>query len=205
MTYFYKQVQPGRRVISTESEFSNNDLILDANAGQNYFVKQYIKLGLFVGGANLEIVSEEEGKKGVLQCKLANSNDNVSLTYTSSNSESANGEKFEQDQPASVCDVSGTYISEITENGSRTNFGQKYRNMTVTLYQSGNTITGADSSGTFKINGTCEGNLVQFYIASGNQINGVWKVNADTSRLEGEWNTDGGGGASGKWNLTKVE
>lgn len=34
-------------------------------------LRQYIKIGLFVGGANLEIVSEEEGKKGVSKCKLA--------------------------------------------------------------------------------------------------------------------------------------
>jgi hypothetical protein len=73
MTYFYKEVQSGGHILSTESEFSNNDLLLDAEAGRNYFVRQYIKMGLFVGGANLELVSEEEGKKGVLECKLADS------------------------------------------------------------------------------------------------------------------------------------
>jgi hypothetical protein len=71
MTYFYKEVQAGKRQLSTESEFSDNDLILDAQNGQNYFIRQYIKIGLFVGGANLEQVSEEVGKAGVLECKLA--------------------------------------------------------------------------------------------------------------------------------------
>ena len=44
---------------------------LDAKGGQNYFVRQYIKFGVVVGGANFELVSEEEGKQGVLECKLA--------------------------------------------------------------------------------------------------------------------------------------
>ena len=72
MTYFYIDVKPGIHVLSTESEFSNNDLELNTKGGQNYFVRQYIKFGVFVGGANLELVSGEEGKQGVLECKLAN-------------------------------------------------------------------------------------------------------------------------------------
>ena len=72
MTYFFSELSPGDHRLSTESEFSNNDLMLNMRGGQNYFVRQYIKMGLFVGGANLELVSEEEGKKGVLECKLAN-------------------------------------------------------------------------------------------------------------------------------------
>lgn len=71
MTYFYEEVQPGEHKLSTESEFSNNDLILQTESGRNYFVRQYMKFGVFVGGANLELVSEEEGKKGILECKLA--------------------------------------------------------------------------------------------------------------------------------------
>ena len=73
MTYFYHSIEPGSRKISTESEFSDNDLELSVEAGKNYFVQQYIKLGLFVGGAGLELVSEEAGTKGVLECKLAQS------------------------------------------------------------------------------------------------------------------------------------
>jgi len=71
MTYFYKEVALGEHKLSTESEFSNNDLIVQIQRGINYFVRQYIKLGVFVGGSNLELVSEEEGKKGVLESKLA--------------------------------------------------------------------------------------------------------------------------------------
>ena len=71
MTYFYKALKPGIHELSTESEFSNNNFELDAKGGQNHFVRQYIKFGVFVGGANFELVSEEEGKEGVLECKLA--------------------------------------------------------------------------------------------------------------------------------------
>ncbi len=75
MTYFYQQVSPGEHVLSTQSEFSNNDLLVNLEGGQNYFVRHYIKMGVFVGGANLELVSEEQGMKGVLECKLAKPTD----------------------------------------------------------------------------------------------------------------------------------
>lgn len=71
MTYFYEEVAPGNHILSTESEFSNNDLTIRAEPGMNYYVHQYIKFGVFVAGANLELMPEEEGKKGVLECKLA--------------------------------------------------------------------------------------------------------------------------------------
>jgi hypothetical protein len=71
MTYLYKVVTPGEHKISTESEFGNNDLIVKAEPGVNYFVRQYMKFGVIVGGSNLELIPEEEGKKGVLECKLA--------------------------------------------------------------------------------------------------------------------------------------
>jgi len=71
MVYFYKQVAPGEHKLSTESEFSDNDLVVNTDAGKNYFVRQYIKLGVFVGGAGLELIKEDEGQKGVLECNLA--------------------------------------------------------------------------------------------------------------------------------------
>lgn len=71
MTYFYREVAPGAHQLSTESEFSNNDTAVNFEAGKNYFVNQYIKIGVFVGGAGLSLVSEAEGKKGVLECELA--------------------------------------------------------------------------------------------------------------------------------------
>jgi len=70
-TFFYREITPGQHKLSTQSEFGNNDLSLKTNSGRNYFVRQYIKMGVFTGGANLEQVSEEEGKKAVLDCNLA--------------------------------------------------------------------------------------------------------------------------------------
>ncbi|MFV7782505.1 DUF2846 domain-containing protein [Shewanella marisflavi] len=57
--------------VSTESEFSPNDLIVKVEAGKNYFVKQYIKFGAFVGGAGLELVDTEKGKDEVSKLKMA--------------------------------------------------------------------------------------------------------------------------------------
>lgn len=71
MTYYYTEIQPGEHKLSTESEFGENDLILQAESGKNHFVRQAIKMGIVVGGATLSLVSEEEGRKGVLECKLA--------------------------------------------------------------------------------------------------------------------------------------
>lgn len=63
-TFFYKQVKGGQEHdISTESEFSDNKLTIFTEPGKNYFVRQYIKMGVFVGGANVTAVSETEGKR----------------------------------------------------------------------------------------------------------------------------------------------
>tara|TARA_R110002124_G_scaffold128157_19_gene288735 strand:+ start:33040 stop:33492 length:453 start_codon:yes stop_codon:yes gene_type:complete len=70
-TYFFVELTPGPHTLATESEFSDNELLLEAEAGKNHFVEQYIRMGAFVGGANLRIVSEETGKAGVRSTKLA--------------------------------------------------------------------------------------------------------------------------------------
>lgn len=70
-TYFYRDIKPGQHKLSTESEFGENDLAFNFEGGKNHFIRQYIKMGLFVGGAGLENVSESEGKNAVLQCDLA--------------------------------------------------------------------------------------------------------------------------------------
>lgn len=70
--FFYEDVKGNQEhKISTESEFSPNDLLLKAESGKNYFIRQYIKMGAFVGGANLELMEEEEGKKAVSELEMA--------------------------------------------------------------------------------------------------------------------------------------
>ncbi len=69
--FFYKTIAPGSHTLSTESEFSDNSITFDAKKEKNYFAEQYIKIGVFVGGANVRMVSEEVGEKAVLGCHLA--------------------------------------------------------------------------------------------------------------------------------------
>ncbi len=40
-------------------------------SGVDYFIRQYIKLGVFVGGANLEVISAEKGKEAVSNLGMA--------------------------------------------------------------------------------------------------------------------------------------
>lgn len=69
--YFYKEITPGKHTLSTESEFGDNTLSFEAEAGKNYFVEQYIKLGVFVGGSDLKLVDEATGQQEVRLCSLA--------------------------------------------------------------------------------------------------------------------------------------
>jgi len=70
--FFYIEVEGDREhTLATESEFSPNLLQVFMEAGKNYFIRQYIKFGVFVGGANLELVDPERGRSGVEPLPLA--------------------------------------------------------------------------------------------------------------------------------------
>jgi hypothetical protein len=70
--FFYTQVKGDQKhTLSTESEFSPNDLVLYMKAGVNYFVRQAIKMGVFVGGAKLESVDNATGKAEVAKLGMA--------------------------------------------------------------------------------------------------------------------------------------
>lgn len=70
--FFYTEVAGGRvHKIDTESEFSPNGLELLTEANKNYFVRQYIKMGMFVGGAGVELIPEEQGKQAVAKLEMA--------------------------------------------------------------------------------------------------------------------------------------
>ncbi|HEY1029683.1 MAG TPA: DUF2846 domain-containing protein [Pseudomonas sp.] len=70
--FFYEQVKGDtEHKVSTESEFSPNDLLVKTESGKNYFVRQYIKMGVFVGGAGLELVDEQAGMKAVSKLEMA--------------------------------------------------------------------------------------------------------------------------------------
>jgi hypothetical protein len=70
--FFYTEVECNKEhKISTESEFSPNDLNIKTECGKNHFFSQFIKFGIFVGGANIEGVSEAEGKNEVQKLDMA--------------------------------------------------------------------------------------------------------------------------------------
>ena len=69
--YFYMDLSPGKHFISTESEFGKNSVVFEAEGGKNYFAEQYIKMGIFSGGSDVEMVEEKVGMQQVLDCELA--------------------------------------------------------------------------------------------------------------------------------------
>ncbi|MDB6195729.1 DUF2846 domain-containing protein [Vibrio parahaemolyticus] len=70
--FFYHEVEGNKEhQVSTESEFSENHLTIYTEEGRNYFVNQYIKMGVFVGGAGVELVDENKGKDEVLKVDMA--------------------------------------------------------------------------------------------------------------------------------------
>jgi hypothetical protein len=69
--FFYTEAAQGKHTLSTESEFSPNDLAIFLEAGKNYFFRQFIKMGLVKGGADLEAVPEAEAKPAIAKLELA--------------------------------------------------------------------------------------------------------------------------------------
>lgn len=70
--YFYTEVEGGKsHKVDTQSEFSPNTLELMFESGKNYFIRQFIKMGVFIGGADLEQIPEEQGKKDVAKLEMA--------------------------------------------------------------------------------------------------------------------------------------
>ena len=70
--FFYHEVDGDKEhTISTESEFSPNALIINMKSGMLYFVEQFMKFGVFVGGAGVEQKDEETGKKELAELKMA--------------------------------------------------------------------------------------------------------------------------------------
>ncbi|MDG5975474.1 hypothetical protein H010_09451 [Hydrogenophaga taeniospiralis CCUG 15921] len=70
--FFYTEVEGGKtHKIDTESEFSPNTLELMFVSGKNYFIRQFIKMGMFVGGAGVVQVSEKQGMSDVVELDMA--------------------------------------------------------------------------------------------------------------------------------------
>ena len=69
-TYFYQEVAPGKHTITSKAE--NTDTIeVETVAGRLYFIWQEVKMGFLFARTKLSLVSEEEGRKGILESRLA--------------------------------------------------------------------------------------------------------------------------------------
>ena len=70
--FFYTEVDGDtKHTIHTESEFSPNSLEIFTESGKNYFIRQYIKVGLLVGGADLEEIEAEEATASISKLNMA--------------------------------------------------------------------------------------------------------------------------------------
>lgn len=70
--FFFTEVEGDKtHKLETESEFSPNKLELMFASGKNYFIRQFIKIGVFVGGADLEEIPEAQGKADVASLAMA--------------------------------------------------------------------------------------------------------------------------------------
>lgn len=68
-TYIKLNTVPGNHILTSETE--NVDILkLTTEENKNYFVWQEVKMGIMSARSKLKLVSEEEGQKGVKECKL---------------------------------------------------------------------------------------------------------------------------------------
>ena len=69
-TYFYNEVAPGPHKVTTRAE-NTTELTFDAIAGKIYYIWQEVKMGMWAAKAQLQLVDEATGKKGVNESNLA--------------------------------------------------------------------------------------------------------------------------------------
>jgi len=68
-TYLMLTVEPGEHEISSE-EGNFSSVTIKTQAGKNYFILQEVVKSFTSTGANLQEVSELEGRSGVRECQL---------------------------------------------------------------------------------------------------------------------------------------
>ena len=101
--------------------------------------------------------------------------------------------------------ISGTYVSDIKTSSPWYFNVRKHRKVKVTFQQDGDNITGINEEFNLKISGIRKGNEVTFSAGRSKlvgDIRGLWKINADGSKLTGKWSRSGNGG---QWNLEKIK
>lgn len=69
-TYLYKEVTPGKYTITSKAE-NTDALDVDAKPGTLTFIWQEVKMGFMMARSKLQLMSETEGRKGVMETSLA--------------------------------------------------------------------------------------------------------------------------------------
>jgi hypothetical protein len=69
-TYMFTEVAPGKHTVSSKAE-NTDTLEVDVKPGTLAYIWQEVKMGLMFARTKLHLVSEQEGKKGVLETSLA--------------------------------------------------------------------------------------------------------------------------------------
>ncbi len=69
--YFYKQIPYGKHLISTMSEFGRNHLDIYMKSKRNYCIRQYLRLGVFGAGANVELLDFNKCKEVIPKLRRA--------------------------------------------------------------------------------------------------------------------------------------
>ncbi|MFT6086273.1 MAG: hypothetical protein ACI9UD_001537 [Glaciecola sp.] len=68
-TYFYWSVEPGEHEITSLTE-NTARIKVNAKAGQNHYIWQEVKMGMWTARSQLHEVVEDKGKQAVKDCKL---------------------------------------------------------------------------------------------------------------------------------------
>ncbi len=70
-TYLLLMVEPGRHQVASLAE-NTSTVDIDARAGQNYFLWQEVKMGVWSAGSKLQLVDAAKGQEEIMGCKLVN-------------------------------------------------------------------------------------------------------------------------------------
>ncbi|HKM89573.1 MAG TPA: DUF2846 domain-containing protein [Candidatus Acidoferrales bacterium] len=66
--YFYFTLEPGPHYFCSQAE-NHNLLTLVVEAGKTYYLQQKIRAGWVKAQTDLQLLDEDEGKKGLAKCK----------------------------------------------------------------------------------------------------------------------------------------
>lgn len=69
-TYLYKEVTPGKHTVTSKTE-NESTVEIDAKPGTLLYLWQEVKMGFGSARSKLQIVDQAQGRKGVLESKLA--------------------------------------------------------------------------------------------------------------------------------------